>query len=137
MLAAHRPAPIDSIPAMHKRREPQRSASGPLSTPSPKYRKPASENTSDTEPREAAKSRCNESTKALKVYALPKPTKVTAKAAAMTNQAENTRGGAGDMSEIPAPFNAPRRLPQRPETRRGSRPRPQKSPRRQRQNHRS
>ncbi|MCY1526899.1 hypothetical protein D9M68_619440 [compost metagenome] len=55
------------MPATASRRAPQRSASGPLNTPSPKYRKPASENTSDTSPREAPKSRCSASRNALKV----------------------------------------------------------------------
>ena len=47
---------------------------------------PASENTSDTEPREAANSVCRDPTKALNVYALPNPTQVTVKAPATTNQ---------------------------------------------------
>lgn len=54
--------------------------------PRPKYRNPASENTSDTEPRDAANSVCSEPTNALKVYALPNPTKVIANTEATTNQ---------------------------------------------------
>ena len=78
--------PVSSIPATASRREPKRSASGPLTMPKPKYRKPASENTSEICPRDAAKSRCSDSTNALNVYALPKPTNVTANAAATTYQ---------------------------------------------------
>jgi hypothetical protein len=74
------------MPTMLKRREPKRSANGPVRIPRPKYKNPASENTNDTDPRDAANSLCRDSTKALKVYALPKPTKVTVKAAATTNQ---------------------------------------------------
>ena len=39
-----------------------------------------------TEPRDAPKSLSKEATKELNVYALPKPTKLTANAAATTNQ---------------------------------------------------
>ena len=67
MPAAHNPKPTNSMPSTVTRRAPQRSPSGPLITPRAKYKNPASENTKDTEPREAAKSRCSESTKALKV----------------------------------------------------------------------
>ena len=74
------------MPSMARRRAPQRSASGPLTTPSAKYRKPASENTSDTDPRDAWKSCCSDGTNALNVYALPNPTKQTANAAATTIQ---------------------------------------------------
>ena len=54
--------------------------------PTAKYRNPANENTNETEPRDAPKSLSKEATKELNVYALPKPTKVTANAAATTNQ---------------------------------------------------
>ncbi len=84
--AAASPAPVSNIPTTASRREPKRSASGPLTMPKPKYRKPASENTSEIWPRDAAKSRCSDSTNALNVYALPNPTNVTANAAATTYQ---------------------------------------------------
>ena len=48
-------------------REPSRSARGPLTSPSAKYRKPAIENTSEIEPREAPKSRWSGSRNALNV----------------------------------------------------------------------
>lgn len=63
--------------------------------PKPKYRKPASENTSEIWPRDAAKSRCSDSTNALNVYALPNPTNVTANAAATTYQPWKTRDAPG------------------------------------------
>jgi hypothetical protein len=44
------------------------------------------EKTSEIDPREAAKSCCSGSKKALKEYAQPKPTKVTANVPATTNQ---------------------------------------------------
>jgi hypothetical protein len=86
MPARAMPEPVSSMPATASRRAPQRSASGPLSTPRPKYRNPASENTRETEPREAANSCCNGAMKALNVYALPKPRNMIEKAAATTHQ---------------------------------------------------
>ena len=44
-----------------------RAASGPLTRPRAKYKNPATEKTSDTDPREAAKSCCNDPIKALNV----------------------------------------------------------------------
>lgn len=55
------------MPATASAREPSRSDSGPLTEPSAKYRNPANENTSATEPREAPNSACRGATKALKV----------------------------------------------------------------------
>lgn len=74
------------MPAIAIRLAPQRSAKGPDIMPTPKYRNPANENTSETEPRDAPKSLSNEATNELNVYALPKPTKVTANAAATMSQ---------------------------------------------------
>lgn len=55
------------MPTTARSRAPKRSASGPLTRPRAKYKNPATEKTSETDPREAAKSRCNDAMKALNV----------------------------------------------------------------------
>lgn len=55
------------MPATARSLAPKRSASGPLARPRAKYKNPATEKTSETDPREAAKSRCNDAMKALNV----------------------------------------------------------------------
>ena len=52
------PAATSTMPTAVTPRAPQRSAMGPDTTPNPKYRQPAIENTSETEPREAQNSFC-------------------------------------------------------------------------------
>src|SRR6185436_5564086 len=90
--ASTRPALVSAMPSAARRRAPQRSAAGPVTMPRPKYRKPANENTSDTEPRDAENSRSSDSRNALNVYAAPNPRNVIANAATTTNQPRNTRG---------------------------------------------